>query len=132
LSEVLNNLLRKVYAPQFLQSATAAPLLAAKKPEEDDYKHVYRKHKKYLDDRETILNSIFSYSSNLQLISDDFDQYALSGLTTAFTDLDFTDWLVYELAKKHNATIVTDDGDFHVDNHSVITGNPKLIALGHS
>lgn len=130
LSEVLNRLLKGVYFEQFLQSqAGRAALIANPVNQGEEFKKVYRQHLKFKQDRDSIYQSIFSYSSNLELISDDFDVVGIGDLTSAMTDLDFTDWNIYELAKFRHATIVTDDSDFVLENYPIVTNNKNLLAL---
>ncbi len=130
MSEVLNRLLKNRYFKQFTQSDEGKKALIDNHVDERDvYKKVYRSHLRYKVDRDAIYNSIFAYSENLFLISDDFDEVTLDDLTTAFTDLEFNDWTILELAKLDNATIITDDADFKVENYPIITNNASLLAL---
>jgi len=131
LSEVMNRLLKDVYYPKFLQSATGKQELAKTKASPDEYfKKLYRPHLQYKRDRDNIYARIFSYTSDLRLVDDRFDVVTHTDLTTAMTDLDFTDWIIYRLADYHNrATIVTDDHDFVLENYPIVTNNKKLLAL---
>jgi predicted nucleic acid-binding protein len=131
LSEVMNRLLKDVYCPRFLHSPIGKQELAKTKAGADEYfKKVYRPHIQYKRDRDNIYDRIFSYTSDLRLVDDRFDLVAHVDLTTAMTDLDFTDWIIYRLADYHDrATIVTDDQDFVLENYPIITNNKTLLAL---
>jgi hypothetical protein len=130
MSEVLNRLLKDKYVNRFLQSAEGKlALLDNPVDDKDVFKKVYRAHLRYKLDRDSIYNSIFSYSENLFLISDDFNKVNLDELTTAFTDLEFNDWTILELAKLQRATIITDDADFKVENYPILTNNTSLLSL---
>jgi predicted nuclease of predicted toxin-antitoxin system len=65
----------------------------------------------------------------VELIGDGFNGVSFDDLTTAFTELDFNDWNIYELAKEYKATIVTDDSDFIVENYRIVTNNKDLLKL---
>ena len=131
LGEVLNRLLKDHYCKVFLQSPAGRAALLANPVTSDKeaYKKIYRSHLKYKQDRDHIYHSIFSYSNKLELINDGFDTVTFDDLTTAFTELDFNDWNIYELAKWYNATIVSDDSDFIVENYSIVTNNKDLLKL---
>jgi predicted nucleic acid-binding protein len=131
LSEVMNRLLKDVYCPRFLHSAIGKQELAKTTAGADEYfKKVYRPHIQYKRDRDNIYDRIFSYTSDIRLVDDRFDFVTHLDLTTAMTDLDFTDWIIYKLADYHNrATIVTDDHDFVLENYPIITNNRTLLGL---
>lgn len=134
LSEVVNRLLKQNYLGPFLQSQPGKAALAALSPDiqgKEDlmFKKAYRPSDQYLDDRNNIYTSIFSLTQNLRLISDKFEEQDLDQLIEGNAGLDFTDETIVRLAQDYNAVIVTDDGDFIVEEQLIVTNNKQLLAL---
>jgi hypothetical protein len=129
LSEVLNRLLKDHYLDIFLRSDDGAAGLQKYPEEKDWFKKVYRPHAQFGKDRDTIFDSIQSFSTNLTFCEDGFDTYWFDNLKAAPTELDFTDWQIWEAARELGATIITDDGDFVLENFPILTARKQLLDL---
>ena len=128
LSEVVNKLLNKgSYYERFMKSSAAAVGVSQFPEEKDWFKKVYRAHPQYLEDRNMIYDSIFSFSQNLEFIDDGFSHYNFQDLKTSSAGLDFTDWQICEAAAYFKAIIVTDDSDFILEDQTILTARPSLL-----
>lgn len=125
LSEVVNRLLRDTYFPLFVEEHKTLPY---KTDKNHNYKQIYRAHDKFRVDYESLLYNIKSYSNQFELISDSFADHRVKDVFNKPTvQLDFTDWLLVSLAKKHGYTIVTDDADFLLEDVPILTMNQSLL-----
>ncbi len=97
-----------------------------------DFKKDYRITDSYRNSMQSILeiveNDIVPY---FQFVSDKFETINKSSIFRYGFSYDFNDALLVEIAKKYEAIIVTDDGDFsnYVKDISIVTGNAKLLNL---
>jgi predicted nucleic acid-binding protein len=126
LSEILNRLVNDIYYKEYC--------LANPKPEtmtkHKHFKDFYRVSKEYEQDFAMACGSIRGYHQNVELLSDDLNQFSFKDLTKNIPlHLDFNDHLYCQLAKKKGLTIVTGDHDFAVEDIPIITSHPKLLAL---
>jgi len=124
-SEVLNRILREVYMSKYaIKNGLNRSQITS-----EYYKTVYRSTQDFKDSYNSLCDDISNYSASLELISDGF------GADVSFDDimsnppvgLDFNDYFYFNLAKKNNYFIVTDDKDFFVEGIQIITESPSLI-----
>lgn len=128
LSEVTNRLLRDTYFKLFVEEHKTLPFQDS---ERYNYKNIYREHEQFGIDYGSLLYNIKSYNNNFDLISDEFaDLKVKEVFNNPIVRLDFTDWLLVKLAKKHNYIIVTDDADFLVEDVPILTNNRNLLNKG--
>jgi hypothetical protein len=93
------------------------------------YKENYRKSQQFAIDYILLCDDIKAYHNYFQLLPDGLgDDIKLKHLFKAPPQgLDFNDFYYYLLAKEHNWVVVTDDGDFFVEDIEVHTLNQTLI-----
>lgn len=132
LSEVMNKLFHRNgdYFKRFLASPDGKAAIAPCGPADDNIllKKAYRPHLRFYRERNAVYESIFSFSPLLEFLGDTFNYYKFDDLKFAVTELDFTDWQIWEMARDNKATIVTDDGDFVLENFPIVTNNSDLLA----
>lgn len=131
LSEVVNNLLKGFFLRNFLISENGKRALFKTTCSEKEYfKKLYRPTTQFQRDRQAIYVSILeNYTDNIRLVDDHFSEVSYADLEYANESLDFTDWLIYRLAQKYDATIVSDDSDFMIENWPIVTNRHQLLAL---
>lgn len=123
LSEVINRYLHDESFTRFCKKQGGG------KQDKRYFKDVYRTSKDYQKDYTNLCDDIYAYSSIFTLVTDDLgarvsiDQLLLNPITS----LDFNDHYYYLLAKLNNYPIVTDDGDFFVEDVEILTYNSGLI-----
>ena len=95
------------------------------------FKKVYREHPAFKLALQQIYDDLLIYAKSCTLINDQFGEQEFS-LTDLFTSSgainEFNDNYLYRLAKFHSAIIVTDDGDFLVEDIQIYTLNSTLIS----
>lgn len=132
LSEVMNRLFHRTgdYFQRFLKSDDGKAAIAALGNVEENVllKKAYRPHLRFYQERNAVYESIFSFSPSLEFLGDIFNCRNFDDLKLAVAELDFTDWQIWEMAREHNATIVTDDGDFVIENFPIVTNNSTLLS----
>ncbi len=123
LSEVINRYLHDQSYNRFCKKQKV------EKPDKSYYKQVYRISQDYKNDYINICDDIDTYSSIFTLVSDDLGgKINLSHvLQNPMLSLDFNDQYYYLLAKTHGYPIVTDDGDFFIEDVQILTFNSTLI-----
>ncbi|WP_026764432.1 hypothetical protein [Sediminibacterium salmoneum] len=123
LSEVINRYLHDVSYKRFCQKQKQDS------PPKSYYKQVYRVSKDYKNDYINICDDIDSFSSIFILVSDDLGgKIGLAQiLQSPMLSLDFNDQYYYLQAKTNGYPIVTDDGDFYVEDVQILTYNQTLI-----
>jgi predicted nucleic acid-binding protein len=123
LSEVINRYLREVTYPKFCKKKGVT------NPDKSYYKEVYRPSTEFLADYISLCEDIKAYQHFYELADDGLasDVKQKDILTSPPQSLDFNDNYYYQLAKKRNYIIVTDDKDFFVEDVEVITYNTQLI-----
>ncbi|MEB0279895.1 PIN domain-containing protein [Mucilaginibacter sp. 10B2] len=124
ISEIVNRLIRDVYFKDFKIKNFHLPEIESSKA----FKDIYRKDKQFNTDYKIIFQNIKAYQSRIKLIDDNFGGYRLKDvLKDNSTNLDFNDYIYCKLAKKHNATIITNDIDFSGLSIDILTANKKLF-----
>jgi hypothetical protein len=123
LSEVINRYLHDVSYKRFCDKQKQVS------PPKSYYKQVYRASSDYKNDYVNICDDIDAYSSIFTLVSDDLGgKIDLTHvLQNPILSLDFNDQYYYLLAKTNGFPIVTDDGDFFVEDVQILTYNSVLI-----
>ena len=123
LSEVINRYIREVSYNMFLKKRGIS------KPTADTFKNVYRSSLEYQKDYNSLCEDIKSYQNYFVLQSDGLQEEVKQRdiLREPPLKLDFNDLYYYQLAKSRQYTIVTDDGDFLVEDVEIITANGNLI-----
>ena len=126
-SEVINRIIREVHYQKHIKA------IKKKTPDivfpSDYYKNVFRNTEDYRIAYNLICDDIKSYNSSIDLVNDEF------GTTFKFkhvmsnppTSLDFNDYYYYNLCKKKNYFLVTDDKDFWVEDVKVVTMSDTLL-----
>jgi predicted nucleic acid-binding protein len=126
-SEVINRIIREVYYEKHKRKVLRkTPDFVISK---EYYKNVFRNSLDYRVAYNLICDEIKNYHSSISLINDEF------GSTFKFkhilkdppVSLDFNDYYYYNLCKKKNYYLVTDDKDFWVENVDVITMSDTLL-----
>lgn len=122
ISEIVNRLLRDVHYKTFLKNKGIT------EPTSSTFKRVFRPTTEYKIAYQTILDDIKSYHQILVQTNDDFgNSVKLKHIMKPHNDLDFNDTYFYYLAKKKNLIVITDDGDFDVDDVEIFTYNNRLL-----
>lgn len=125
LSELLNRLINDIYYKEYC--VTNTPL-----PTEKKHKHfkTYRRSDQYKTDFALACASIRDYHSKIEFISDNLDQYSCRDLIkNTPTHLDFNDYMYTKMAMEQGLIVVTNDGDFQVEDIHILTSNPGLLTL---
>lgn len=126
-SEVINRIIREVYYQKHVgKIQKTQPLF---KPDASYYKNVYRPSLDYRVAYNLICDDLKSYNASIDLINDEFGssfkfKHVLSNPPTS---LDFNDYYYYNLCKKKDYFLVTDDKDFWVENVKIITMSKTLL-----
>lgn len=126
-SEVINRVMRNVYYKKHLIKLKKE--IPSFKEDSRYYKDVFRNSEEYRIGYILICDEIKNYSTSIDLINDEF------GSTFKFkhilkdppANLDFNDYYYYNLCKKKNYFLVTDDKDFWIENIKVVTMNKTLL-----
>lgn len=126
LSEVINRYIHDVSYQKFLKDNKVV------NPPKSYYKQVYRPTQAFKNDFASICDDIDTYSGFFHPISDDLGtNIKLSQiLQSPPASLDVNDHFYYLLARLHGYPIVTDDGDFFVEDVEILTYNNQLIDRG--
>lgn len=94
------------------------------------FKKVYREQPEFKLALQKIYDDFHIYARSCTLINDNFGQQGF-GFTDLFTVnapiIEFNDYYLYKLAKHHSAIVITDDGDFFVEDIPVYTLNNTLV-----
>jgi hypothetical protein len=123
LSEIINRLLKDVFYRDFL-------LFNPVDFNSKHYKNVYRKHEQYKIDLEIICSSIRDYHQHIQFVSDNANKYTCKQLIKNIpTHLDMNDYMYTKIAKEQDLVIVTNDGDFQVEDIPIYTSHKGLLSL---
>lgn len=127
LSEVINRILREVHFGKYVSNIQKVN--PGFKPDKDFYKNIYRPSQEFKIAYSMVCYEIKNYNNSIVLIND--------GLGTDFkfkhilkdppSGLDFNDYFYYNLCKKNNYVLVTDDKDFWVEDIEVVTLSSTLI-----
>jgi hypothetical protein len=124
-SEIVNTYIRQVALEDFKNTSGIL---------NPNFKRDFRPTPEYLNAYHSILDDLNSYKSCIQFIDDSNILSPLPHfLSRAFTNIDFNDKYYYhllkELSKNTAITIVTNDGDFHIEDIPILTVNRDLLAL---
>jgi PIN domain. len=122
LSEVINRYLRDVGMNIFIDKNGFTNVNSR------FYKEIYRPSEQFKIDYELLCDDIKSYSKHYEFIPDKLGEEFKSKhiLSSPPKGLDFNDHYYYLLAKKEKYSIVTDDGDFFVEDVEILTLNSTL------
>lgn len=128
LSEVTNRYLRDVTYPIFCKKNKVQA------PDKSYYKEMYRPSQQFLTDYISLLEDFKAFQNYYELVEDGLgsDVRQKDILTSPPQSLDFNDNYFYQLAKKRQYIIVTDDKDFFVEDVEVLTYNNQLIDRARS
>ncbi len=128
LSEIINTYLRKFAIPEYklFNNIPTATII--------DFKRDYRPTQHYKDSYEKMMDDISSLHASIQFIDDRSiasNQYIL--LNKVIGTFDYNDYLYYSLCVEFNKSerliMVTNDGDFQVNDFEIITSNRTLLNL---
>ncbi|MEH6679438.1 MAG: PIN domain-containing protein [Sediminicola sp.] len=126
-SEVINRIIREVYFQKHLvKIRNNQPNF---NPDGSYYKNVFRPSLDYRVAYNLICDDLKSYNVSIDLIEDEFGSTFKFKhvLTNPPTSLDFNDYYYYNLCKKKDYFLVTDDKDFWVENVKIITMSDTLL-----
>lgn len=127
LSEVINRILREVHLGKYI--ANIKKNNPGFTPDKDFYKNVFRPSQEFKIAYSLICYEIKNYHNSVVLINDglgvDFKFKHI--LTDPPPGLDFNDYFYYNLCKKNNYVLITDDKDFWVEDVEVVTLSSTLI-----
>jgi len=132
-SEVLNRALRGIYYRNFFEIVKKEIRQGSKKydgiDEKDYYKKLYKTSSQYLEDYKKIVSDIQSFSTFFEFQSDGIDRIINNQDMSDIPHqtLDFPDYMLLNFAKNNNYILLTDDGDFNVENVEILTLNEKLL-----
>ncbi len=127
LSEVINRILRDVHMGKFVSKIKKSnPSFS---PDNHFYKSVFRTSPEFKIAYSLVCDEIKNYHSTIELINDglgvDFKfKHILKDLPSG---LDFNDHYYYQLCKKNNFVLVTDDKDFWVEDIEIVTMSSTLL-----
>ena len=126
LSEVINRILREVYYGKHI--ATLKKSNPSFKEDTSYYKNIYRQTEDFKIAYTMICDEIRNYHASIILINDSLGQdFSFKHiLKDPPAGLDFNDYFYYQLCKKRNYILVTDDKDFWVENVEVLTQSKTL------
>jgi hypothetical protein len=127
LSEIINTYLKQIAIPDYKL------LMGIPFSQEFKFKTDYRPTAHYEESFARIMDDIFSFRSSILFIDDKDIANENTLLKNNIGIFDYNDYLYYclckELNKKHKVIIVTNDGDFKVNDIEIITSNRELLAL---
>jgi predicted nucleic acid-binding protein len=127
LSEVINRILREVHMGKFVSKMRkSSPSFA---PDKHFYKNVFRISPEFKIAYSLVCDEIKNYHSTIELLNDglgvDFKfKHILKDLPSG---LDFNDHYYYQLCKKNNFVLITDDKDFWVEDIEIVTMSSSLL-----
>tara|TARA_R110000822_G_scaffold299652_1_gene422670 strand:+ start:2395 stop:2997 length:603 start_codon:yes stop_codon:yes gene_type:complete len=126
-SEIINRIIREVYYQKHIRKIQKHQ--SEFKPDGSYYKNVYRPSSDYRVAYNLICDDLKSYHSSIDLINDEFGSLFKFKhvLANPPTSLDFNDNYYYNLCKKKDYFIVTDDKDFWVEDVKIVTMSPTLL-----
>lgn len=127
LSEIINTYLRQIAIPEY-KRVNSIPVSV-----KVDFKKDYRPTTHYKDSFESMMDDIIGFKSHIEFIDD-------SNITTDthlfkknIGSFDFNDYLYYSICRVLNhskrVVIVTNDGDFQINDIELLTMNRDLLAL---
>jgi hypothetical protein len=128
LSEIVNTFLRQIAIPEYKLS------MGIDAKDKFDFKRGYRHTAHHKDSFERIMDDIGGLHSSLLFLDDS----GIVGkpsllLNKSIGSIDYNDYLYYslckEFSKKDGVVILTNDGDFVVDDLPIITLNRNLLGL---
>lgn len=127
-SEILNAYLKQIAVPEFRHLNGIGQNMPF------NYKKDYRPTQHYKDNYEKVCDDILSLKSSIIFLNDSRLMNQPPDFIQSDVDpFDFNDFFYYlickEHQKKHPTAIVTNDGDFKINDISIITGNQELLAL---
>lgn len=127
-SEVLNAYLKQIALPEYKH------LNGISNNQPFIYKKDYRSTQHYKDNYEKVCDDILSLKSSVNFIDDNsLINQPPDFIKPDIEPLDFNDFFYYllckEYQKNHRTVIVTNDGDFKIDDIPIITGHQELLAL---
>lgn len=128
-SEILNTYLTKFALAEY-KAIEGIPVSGST----FQFKRDYRPSQHYKDSYEKVIDDILSFKNSLHFIDDksivtDPPLY----LSPAVDPFDFNDYFYYQICKEFQkldtVTILTNDGDFQINDIPIITLNRTLLAL---
>lgn len=126
LSELINRIIREVYLNKFIKKFKVKnPAFVVDK---EFYKNIYRPSEDFKRDYGLLCYEIKTYHQSIELVNDGLgSEVKLKNLLAnpSFT-LDFNDNYYYQLCKKNQYIILTDDKDFWVEDVAIISLNETL------
>ncbi len=127
LSEVINRILREVHLGKYIAKLKKAnPSFTQDK---DFYKTVFRPSPEFKIAYSLVCYEIKNYHTSVILINDglgvDFKFKHI--LSDPPQGLDFNDYFYYNICKKNNYVLITDDKDFWVEDIEIVTLSNTLI-----
>jgi len=128
LSEIINTYLRKFAIPEYkLENSIPSTTVI-------DFKRDYRPTQHYKDSYEKIIDDIHGLHSSITFLDDsNIANNPSLLLNKSIGTFDYNDYLYYslckELTKTERVIMITNDGDFQVNDFEIITSNRTLLAL---
>lgn len=124
LSEVINRLMRDYAMSKYLKENG----IDRKTISNRFYKETYRKTPHFKMHYDLLCDDIKAFHNLYDLVSDDLGKTIKSKhiISSPPAGLDFNDNYYYQLAKKKNFSIITDDADFFVEDVEILTYNDVL------
>jgi predicted nucleic acid-binding protein len=127
-SEILNTYLRRIAMPEYMTQEEIGPHDAF------TFKKDYRPTQHYRDNYDQLCDDIKSYKVSIHFMD---DSLIISNnpefLNPAIDPFDFNDYFFYllcrEFQKNNPIVVVTNDGDFQVEDIPIITKNRDLLNL---
>lgn len=128
LSEVINRIMREVAMRKYIKDN----VVAEKDVVPGYYKQVYRKTDHFKGQYALLCDDIKDYHNKYEFISDSLGDGIKTKdiLSNPAPGLDFNDGYYVLLAKHYGFPIVTDDGDFFVEDVQIMTYNNALYQKG--
>ena len=126
LSEVINRILREVHFQKHINKIKKTnPTFELTS---EYYKNVFRPSEEYRIAYMLLCDEIKNYHESITLISDGLgsDLKFKHILKDPPAGLDFNDFLYYNICKKNNYILLTDDKDFWVENVEILTQSDTL------
>lgn len=127
LSEVINRIMREVAMRKYRKEQGLDDNIAA-----GYYKQVYRLTDHFKGQYALLCDDIKDYHNKYEFISDSFGDGIKTKdiLSRPDASLDFNDNYYVLLAKKYGFPVITDDGDFFVEDVKILTYNDGLYQKG--